>query len=138
MKPIHLITFFVAILLFSSCGKDSSESIIGTWSLTDVEVLPGCNEPEIENFSVEDGCIIADGESSCITFIFLEDDIAQLINTFDNESETFDLTYTYNEGSDVIMVCAGNDCNNLTFSGDEIRLSAEEDGCELVYIFEKD
>lgn len=138
MKPLHLITLFIATFLLSSCSDDSSESIIGTWKLTNVEVLPGCNEPEIENFTVEDGCITVEGESSCITFIFSEGDIAQLSSTFENETETFNLTYTYNEGSDVIRVCDGGDCNNLTFSGDEIRLNAEEDGCELVYIFEKD
>ena len=138
MKLFNVLIFCISIFMFSSCSKDFSETIVGTWNLADVEVLPGCNEPEIMNFEVQDGCITVADESFCITFVIMENGIAQGINTFNNESETFDLTYTLNEDTELIIMCDGSDCNNITLSGDQLRINVMEDECELVYLFEKE
>lgn len=136
MTSNKLIVLLFAMLLIFSCGDDSPESVVGTYILVDVELLDGCDEPEIQNASVQNGCLMIGGESTCITFILSENGIAQAI-IVNVETETNNLTYTVNESSGVITLCDGSDCNDFTISGDMLRFQFLEEGFEIVYVFER-
>lgn len=138
MKNLNLLLVFAAMVLLSSCGKDFSETIIGTWTLKSVTTNAACEEPELQNVIVdENGCIIQDGESYCISFVISENGIATGMDSFDGELETYPLTYTVNEDTEVISLCDDGDCNDVTKVGDDLQFTVTEDGCDLVYTFEK-
>ena len=140
MKILSTLTFFSALLLFSSCSKEEfSESIIGSWKLKSFEVSADCEDVEFENATIENGCLVIAGGSSCISIVFMENGAAQGTITNNGETEVTDLNYTVNDDTEMITLCDGGpDCNTIERDGDDIRFIVEDDGCEIVYIFEKE
>ena len=137
MKLNNLVLLFSLILFFGSCSDDSSDSVTGTYILVDFELLSGCDDPELQNVSLSNGCIMIAGDTSCITFILSENGVAQAITSFENETETLNLTYTVNDAGNMVTLCDDTECNNFSLSGDELRFSFQEEGCNIVYIFKK-
>ena len=137
MKNYSFLLVICAAMLFSSCGKEFSESILGTWELSSLTTDASCDEPELENIVVNNGCFTADGSTICISFTLSEDGIAVGTDSKDGDVDTYDLTYTVNNDTEQINLCEDSDCTLLTKEDGKLVFTLTEDGCELQYAFEK-
>lgn len=136
MKKINLFVLCISICLFSSCGKDFSETLLGTWTVKSVVVLPGCDEPELEDITVENGCILIDGERSCISLTFLENGLGEANQTINGTSDTEDFTYTVDDETEIVTICDDGDCQDFVKVGDNLEWTFVEEECDLMYTFE--
>ena len=146
MKQLSFLMLLSTLILIS-CGKEElSESIIGTWELKTVSAT-GCDDAT-ENMAETE----TDG-SGCINILPLSSTYCNLQLTFgmdsmvtssfveDGDFEMVETKYLIDEEANSVLVCDDLDdreeCEVFMVNGNSMEIVIEEDGCDLVYKFEK-
>lgn len=131
--------FFMLVLLFaSSCTKDFSDNIVGTWTLEST-VISDCPEEGIPaaNINATNGCIDFFEDQICITVIMKDDNTGTLTFVEEGDPDVTEFTYTTDNELEKAVLCNQGDCRNVTLTDDKLILEGEEDGCPIFFHFIK-
>lgn len=125
-----LMAFVSAAFLFTSCTKENSDLIIGTWDVDLAATYETYTEGGVSQtmYVAEEGCTAA-------SLTFKENGIVTFSSTYEGEgTETFDGPYTID--GDKLML-DGEDCRILKLNNKKLILEMsetdEEDGVSFSY-----
>lgn len=96
MRRLFLFTAILGVLGLTSCEKEPSKAIVGTWKATKAEVVIGSSTTSID-FT---------GNDAGLTYSFDEDGTGSLIQIKDGETNTMDFDYRVEEN---ILKIGGTD-----------------------------
>ncbi len=125
MKKLLTLLAIPALLVLSSCGKDDDDSIVGAWTITDVEVVTSCTpdspaaKQAVKDLVYEDAGMFSIG----ITMTFLDD------GTFTVSLGSLSVNGTYSYANNVLTTMVDGEGGNTQakISGKTLRLSPPED-----------
>ncbi len=139
MKQLYSILIIGIALCLSSCSKDLSESVIGTWSIASVEI-EDCPDDGItgRTINAENGCLVLFGDMGCIAMTFTEGGNGLFTTTYDDDETSIEpFTYTVNDDEKIVTICAEEECIDAEYDGGLLTLMTEEDGCPMYMRFEE-
>jgi len=134
MKNLKFLFFPIVILLITSCGKDFSDELTGSWTLASVSISD-CPDIGISavTFQATNGCVSVFGDEECLTITMNDDNTGTL--TFGGEANAF--TYTADNDTERGSICGDGECQDITLEDGRLVLTVEEEGCPFSYNFDK-
>lgn len=119
MKKIFIISAIMAVLGLTSCEKEMSRAIIGTWEATTVEMTLEGIDLTIDVKELGVG----------MTFIFKDDGTGSVSQKSDGESVSFDFRYSVEDG--VLTIDSEGDVESIPVNIDGKNMTMIMDGSFL-------
>lgn len=119
MKKIFIISAIMAVLGLTSCEKEMSRAIIGTWEATTVEMTLEGIDLTIDVKELGVG----------MTFIFKDDGTGSVSQKSDGESVSFDFSYSVEDG--VLTIDSEGDVESIPVNIDGKNMTMIMDGSFL-------
>lgn len=138
MKFTKLVLIPLTVLLLTSCSKDFSEEIIGTWVIESA-TFADCPDEGIAGGTInadENGCIFLFEETGCQSLTFEENNSGNFTISYNDEEDQIEpFSYLLNEDENIVSICVDGECNPLTYVDDKLEITYEEDGCPITMVF---
>jgi len=136
MKNLFILFLSIGIL-FTSCSKDLTEEVVGTYFLKSTLVTDCGSGSEITIEADENGCITAvTGESTCTQMIINTGGTATIEVRYNGRIQTSELTYTLDEGTNTLTLCGNGDCSDLTYDDGQLTQVERVQDCDFTFIYE--